>query len=193
MSLPLPTPPHFQQVETARLVLRRFEPSDLPALMAYRNDPDVARYQSWETFSMREAQSLIAEQQTEEPGRPLSWFQFAFALKATNELIGDALLHVGPDARLGEVGYTLAVAYQKQGYAQEAMRAILAYAFETLRLHRVMAVLDCRNLPSARLLERLGMRREGHFLQNAWYKDEWCDEYEYALLRSEWESQQGSR
>ncbi|HUY77841.1 MAG TPA: GNAT family protein [Ktedonobacterales bacterium] len=186
MSTPNATPPHFQQLQTARLTVRRFDPGDLPTLLAYRNDPDVARYQSWETVSEREARTLIEEQQTEEPGRPLSWFQFAFALNTTNELIGDALLHVGSDSRLGEVGYTLASAYQKQGYAQEGMRAILAYAFETLGLHRIMAVLDCRNTPSARLLERLGMRREGHFLQNAWYKGEWCDEYEYALLRSEW-------
>lgn len=189
MSTPNAMPPHFQQVETARLMLRRFEPGDLATLLAYRNDPDVARYQSWETVSEREARTLIEEQQTEEPGRLLSWFQFAFALKATNQLIGDALLHVGPDARLGEVGYTLSVAYQKQGYAQEAMRAILAYAFDTLGLHRIMAVLDCRNTPSARLLERLGMRREGHYVQNAWYKGEWCDEYEYALLRTEWQNQ----
>jgi len=190
MSTPNATPPRFQQLATARLTLRRFELGDLPTLLAYRNDPDVARYQSWETVSEREARTLIEEQQMEEPGHPLSWFQFAFALKATNELIGDALLHVGSDSRLGEVGYTLATAYQKQGYAQEGMRAILAYAFETLGLHRIMAVLDCRNTPSARLLERLGMRREGHFLQNAWYKGEWCDEYEYALLRSEWQRRQ---
>ena len=101
------------------------------------------------------------------------------------------MLHVGAETRLGEIGYTFAAAHQRQGYAQEAMRAILAYAFGTLELHRIMAVADCRNEPSIRLLERLGMRREGHFLQNAWYKGEWCDEYLYAQLRAEWEQAQG--
>jgi len=192
MSTPptLPTPPHFERMETPRLIIRRFEPGDLAALLAYRNDPEVARYQSWETMSEREARTLIQEQQTEEPGASFSWFQFAFTLKTTGVLIGDAMLHVGADGRLGEIGYTLARAHQKQGYAQEGVGAILTYAFAALRLHRVMAALDVRNMPSARLLERLGMRREGHFLQNAWYKGEWCDEYEYALLRSEWERQQ---
>ncbi len=184
------TPPHFERIETPRLVIRRFEPGDLPALLAYRNDPDVARYQSWETMSEQEGRSLIAEQRNEEPGAPLSWFQFAFALRSTGELIGDAMLHVGSDPRLAEIGYTLAAAHQKQGYGQEAVRAIIAYAFTTLPLHRIHALLDVRNTPSARLLERVGMRREGHFLQNAWYKGEWCDEFEYALLRSEWESRQ---
>jgi RimJ/RimL family protein N-acetyltransferase len=190
MSTPFTTPPHFERTETPRLLIRRFEAGDLPTLLAYRNDPDVARYQSWETMSEQEGRSLIAEQRTEEPGAPMSWFQFAFALKSTGELIGDAMLHVGGDTRLGEIGYTLATAHQKQGFAQEAMRAIIAYAFATLQLHRIHAVLDVRNTPSARLLERLGMRNEGHFLQNAWYKGEWCDEYVYAQLRAEWEQRQ---
>jgi len=176
----------FQPLATPRLTLRRFATHDLAAFLAYRNDPEVARYQGWETISVWEARVFIEEQQSQEPGGSNSLFQVAFARKDTDELIGDGMLHVKTDDRLGEIGYTIAPASQRQGYATEAVQAMVAYAFGTLRLHRIMAVADCRNLPSIRLLERLGMRREGHFLQHAWYKGEWCDEYQYAILHDEW-------
>ncbi|HEX9038314.1 MAG TPA: GNAT family N-acetyltransferase [Ktedonobacterales bacterium] len=180
-------PPEFSALETARLRLRRFTEADMPAFLAYRNDPEVARYQSWERVTRREARRYITGQIDRQPGEPGTWFQFAIALKATDALIGDCALHArDDDPRLGEIGYTLARAAQGHGYASEAVRALLAYAFETLALHRVSAIVDCRNAPSVRLLERAGMRREGHLLQCAWYKGEWCDEYLYAMLRSEW-------
>jgi RimJ/RimL family protein N-acetyltransferase len=179
--------PVFHTLETARLRLRRFIDADMSAFLAYRNDPEVARYQSWESTTESEARAFITDQIDLQPGTPGSWFQFAIALKTTDALIGDCGLHLrGDDPRQGEIGYTLARAHQGQGYATEAIRAVLAYAFEILSLHRVTATADCRNTPSFRLLERVGMRREGHFLQHAWYKGEWCDEYLYAMLRREW-------
>lgn len=179
--------PVFHSLETARLRLRRFTDADLPAFLAYRNDPEVARYQSWERITESEGRAFITRQRDLQPGTPGSWFQFALSLQTTGALIGDCALHVrDDDPRQGEIGYSLARAYQGQGYAIEAIRAMLAYAFETLALHRITATVDCRNTPSFNLLERVGMRREGHFLQHAWYKGEWCDEYLYAMLRSEW-------
>src|SRR5579859_4831886 len=181
------TIPNFLALETARLRLHRFSEADLPTFLAYRNDPEIARYQSWETITERQARAFITEQLQLPPGTPGSWFQFAIALKTTDGLIGDCMLHVrADDPEQGEIGYTLARAQQGHGYATEAIQAVLAYAFETLQLHRVIATVDCRNTPSIRLLERIGMRREGHFLQDAWYKGEWCDDYLYALLRAEW-------
>jgi RimJ/RimL family protein N-acetyltransferase len=96
----------------------------------------------------------------------------------------------GDDPRLGEIGYTLARDQQGHGYATEAVRALLDYAFATLTLHRVTASADCRNTPSFKLLERVGMRREGQFLQHAWYKGEWRQERLHAMLRSDcWRGQ----
>lgn len=179
--------PIFHAMETERLRLRRFTEADMAAFLAYRNDPEVARYQSWESMTGDEARAYITDQIDLQPGEPGTWFQFAIALKASDALIGDCALHVRLyDPRLGEIGYTLAHIYQGQGYATEAVRVTLGYAFDTLALHRVSASADCRNAPSYRLMERVGMRREGHFLQHAWYKGEWCDEYLYAMLRSEW-------
>jgi RimJ/RimL family protein N-acetyltransferase len=155
--------------------------------MAYRNDQEVARYQSWESISRAEAKKFIAEQSRRRPGIPGRWFQFAAEVKAGEALAGDcALLVVRSAPRIAEIGYTFARAYQGIGLATEAARAVVDFAFDSLGMNRVIATTDCRNDSSVALLVRLGMRREGHFIHNAWFKGEWCDEYQYAVLRDEW-------
>jgi RimJ/RimL family protein N-acetyltransferase len=178
---------HFTNLETARLILRHFMDTDLVPFMAYRNDPDVARYQGWEGISEAEAHALIAEQKLVQPGVPGQWFQIAIALKETGMLAGDCALKIDEhDERQAEIGYTLARAYQGKGIATEAVSRVLDYAFRTLELHRVIAITDCENAASVTLLERLGLRREGHFIQNVWFKGKWADEYLYAVLQHEW-------
>ena len=177
----------FSDIATHRLILRRFRDSDLASFMAYRNDPEVARYQTWESITRREAEKFIAEQSRRHPGIPGKWFQFAVELKEGGALAGDcALLVIKSAPRIGEIGYTFAREYQRVGLATEAARAVVDFAFDALGLNRVIATCDCRNAPSLALMERLGMRREGHFIQNVWFKGEWCDEYHYAVLREEW-------
>ncbi len=179
--------PTFTTIETERLILRRFRESDLASFMAYRNDPEVARYQSWESITRREAMKFIATQSRHRPGIAGKWFQFAAELKNCGILAGDcALLRLSSAPRIGEIGYTFARAYQGNGLATEAARAVVDYGFDSLELSRIIATCDCRNRPSIALMERLPMRREGHFIKNAWFKGEWCDEFQYAVLRDEW-------
>jgi RimJ/RimL family protein N-acetyltransferase len=175
--------------ETPRLILGRLDRQDVDAFLAYRNDPEVARYQSWDRMTRAEATALVDRQAARAPGVAGEWFQFAVRLKADGRLVGDFGLFVEDgDPRLAELGFTFDRAQQGHGLASEAGTALLRFAFGTLGLHRIKAVVDCRNAPAIRLLERLGFRREGHFLQHAWFKGAWCDEYLYALLRSEWDS-----
>ena len=177
----------FAGLRTPRLILRRFRPSDLPRFCAYRSDPRVARYQSWESCSEEEGRRLLEGQLTLHPDMPGTWFQFAIELGESGELIGDCGLHTCAD-RPGqsEIGFTLAFEHQGRGYAIEAVRCVLDYVFGKLGKHRVIAVTDARNAPAARLLEGVGMRREGHFIENDWFKGGWADEYQYALLEREW-------
>jgi RimJ/RimL family protein N-acetyltransferase len=178
---------NFTALETPRLRLRHFADADLSAFMAYRNDPAVAAYQSWEGITEPEARAFIAEEKAAQPGVPGQWFQIAIELKESGLLIGDCALRIDEhDDRLAEIGFTLARAYQGKGLAREAVSSVLAYAFATFDLHRVIAIADCENAASVALLERLGMRREGHFLQNVWFKGKWGDEYLYAILKDEW-------
>jgi RimJ/RimL family protein N-acetyltransferase len=179
----------FTTLETARLRLRHFKDTDLPLFMDYRNDPIVARFQSWESISELEAYTFIQEQKQIQPGVPGHGFQIAIELRATGELIGDCYFQINElDSRQAEIGFTLSRGYQGQGYATEAVSCLLNYAFLTFNLHRIIAITDCENTASVALLERLGLRREGHFLQNVWFKGKWGDEYLYATLEAEWQS-----
>lgn len=179
--------PFFQPQVTERVVLRRFQMSDRDAFVAIRNDPEVARYQSWDTLDQAAAQSFIREMSQAEPGIPGAWFQFAIARRATDELIGDCALHIKQDdPRQAEIGFTLARHAQGQGLASEAVSALLTYVFQTHDVQRVVAICDVRNRGSFALLERLGLRREAHTLQSYWNKGSWTDEYQYAVLRDEW-------
>ncbi|HEX3269392.1 MAG TPA: GNAT family protein [Ktedonobacterales bacterium] len=180
-------PIEFTTIETARLRLRRFGDADLPAFIAYRNDPDVARYQSWDGISEAEAVAFVREQQTAPAGEPGEGLQIAVERKDSGRLIGDCFFKVvEDDPRQAEIGYTLAREAQGHGFATEAVAALLTWAFPTFDLHRVIAITDVKNTASVALLERLGLRREAHFRENIWFKGAWGDEYLYAILRDEW-------
>lgn len=177
----------FTHLESERLILRRFTDADLKAYLAYLNDPLVARYQTWETYTEQKAIEVIEEQKKLWPGIRGRLFSFALELKETGALAGHVVLTVQEnDERQAEIGFTLARPYQGMGLAREAATRVLDYAFAELKLHRVFAITDCENDSSVALLDRLGMRREGHFIQNIWFKGKWGDEYSYAILREEW-------
>ena len=175
----------FTPLESERVWLRRFVDDDLPAFLAYANDPLVARYQSWDSHSEQEAREIIAKQEHVDPGVPGNWFTFAAEHKPDGQLMGHVALKL-LDRQQAEIGFTFSRAFQGKGLAFEATALVLDYVFNELKLHRVIAIVDCRNHKSVALLERLGMRREGHFIQNIWFKGAWGDEYLYALLREEW-------
>ena len=144
---------------TGRLVIRRFRLADVDGFAAYRSDPLVARYQSWDApFPRADAQRLVAEFVVAGERAP-GWFQYALELRTTGALIGDVAINRQGDR--AELGFTLARRYQGHGYATEAVRCVLDRVFGT-GVHAVTAEFDPRNLASARLLERVGFRRDGN-------------------------------
>ena len=178
----------FEERTTDRLVIRRFRAEDAASLAAYRSDPTVARYQSWDVpFTGTQAQAFIGSFAAANPDTPGEWFQFALVEAASGAHIGDVAAGVDThDPRLATIGMTLATSSQGRGYASEAVAWLLDYLFLERKKHRVTADCDVRNHHVVALLERLEMRREAHHLQSAWWKDEWVDEYVYALLSHEW-------
>lgn len=180
----------FEHLDTPRLRLRRFTRADLPALLAYRNDPEVARYQSWDSFSPEEGAAFIEAQSLLEPGSPGRWFQFAMTVKPDFRLIGDCALHVDAD-RVAEIGFTVSRTGQGQGFASDAVREVIRYAFLELGVLRVQAIVDARNDRAIRLLERVGLRPDKHLSRLAWFKNEWSDEHVYAIDRSQWQEEPG--
>jgi aminoglycoside 6'-N-acetyltransferase len=175
-------------LRTPRLVLRRLVADDAHRLAQYRSDPAVAVYQGWDApYPLEAAQRFVADHDGRHPDTPGEWFQLGIAaVTEPGRLLGDVGVFVdGDDPRLARVGFTLAADAQGRGYATEAVTAVLDWLFDRGK-HRVSADCDARNVRSAALLERVGMRREGHHLASAWWKGEWTDELVFAVLASEW-------
>lgn len=181
-------------LETARLILRPFRETDILTFSEYRSDPEVARYQGWEApYEPAQAAHFILSMQQVQPGTPGQWYQLALQIKPDGPMIGDCGFCVlGDSPRQAEIGYTLARPYQGQGYATEAVTRVLDYLFRGLSLHRVRANCDASNLASARLLERVGMRREAHTIESTWFKGKWGSDFWYAILRREWLARSGA-
>ena len=180
-------------LRSPRLLLRQLRPDDAAAIVAYRSRPEVARFQSWESFGPAVADQLIAEQARVAPDTPGTWLQLALVLAESEAVIGDCGIHFRADEpRQVELGITLATERQGQGVAAEALGRVLEYVFGTLGKHRASAVTDAENHAAARLFQRLEFRQEAHYLENVWFKGAWGSEFGFALLRREWEQRRGA-
>lgn len=179
----------FTRLRTERLILRRSAYPDLAPFLAYRDDPEVARYQGRESCTERGALDFLRRMGSSEPGTPDEWFQFAVELEGDGVLVGNCALKVGEDGRQAEVGFTPSRERQGKGYASKAVSCLRDYAFGALGLHRVVAITDQENGPSFALLERLGMRREATSSGTCGSREvegRWASEYSYAELADEW-------
>ena len=176
------------EIATERLVLRPFRADDVPAFAAYRSDPDVARYQSWDSpYSRADAERFVASQQGLAFGRPGPWVQVAAVDRVSGALRGDCAVRVATDQpRTAEVGVTFAAASQGRGLATEAVRAVVTRLFEAHGIDRVFAQADDRNRAVHRLFERLGFRCEARLVEADWFKGGWSTLRVYATLRREW-------
>jgi RimJ/RimL family protein N-acetyltransferase len=173
-------------IETPRLWLRDFRKSDLKAVHAYSSLDEVARYLVWGPNTLAQSKEAIEGFLDDQRSQPRQIFDVAVTLKPKCEVIGGAGIRViDRDNLTGEIGYTLHPDFWGYGLAQEATRALMEAGFEALGLQRIVATCDQRNKASARVLERLGMRREGVFRASKIIQGYWRDEYLYAILAEE--------
>jgi RimJ/RimL family protein N-acetyltransferase len=182
--MPRPAGPY----RTERLVLRPFTAEDLDAFMAMHSDPEVVRYVPYPPLSRDQAierlRFIATMTAIDDESQNL---RLAAVLPETGEVIGDVSLWSSARDRLqGEMGFVVNPRFHRQGYASEAAAELLRIGFEEAGLHRVTANCDARNLASAGVMERIGMRREAHFIQSSYEKGEWVDELEYGILADEW-------
>ena len=179
------------EIATDRLLLTPLTDGDAEALFAYRSHPEVSRYQHWEPTCPADAIEFIQGLRDVEFDTPGTWFQFGIRLRESGTLVGDLGVHVLEDAAQAEIGFSLSPVLQGRGLATEAVIGLLDYLFGHLGKHRVIASVDPRNEPSLRLLRRVGMRQEAHFIQSLLFKGEWADDIVLAILRSEWSASGG--
>jgi RimJ/RimL family protein N-acetyltransferase len=175
---------------TDRLALRPFRDDDLEALHDIHSREDVVRYLYWEPRSREEAAEMLDRRKLETAiDKEGDGLHLAAELRATGELIGHfSLFFKSEEHRQGDIGFVVHPDHHGRGYATEGTLVMLRFGFEELGLHRIVGQCDARNVASARVMERLGMRREAHFVENEFVKGEWADGLDYAMLDREWRS-----
>jgi RimJ/RimL family protein N-acetyltransferase len=148
----------FEPITTERLRLRRSLPEDAERIASYRSDPDVHRFQGWDRTDAAGIRAEIQEMAARLPGES-GWVQLSVEDAATGELLGDVGLSPAPgEPGVVKLGYTIAPEHQRRGYATEAVRSLVAYAFQTLGAEVVRIYADGDNVASHRVAEKAGLR-----------------------------------
>jgi RimJ/RimL family protein N-acetyltransferase len=175
------------QLTTARLILREFVEADWPAMLAYQRDPRYLQYYEWTDRTPDDVQRFVQiflDQQEEHPRRKI---QLAVVLRDTGQLIGNCgIRKASVGAHEADIGYELAPDHWGHGYATEAARAMVAFGFTELHLHRISAWCIADNIGSVHVLEKAGLWLEGRLRENEYFKDRWWDTLLYALLENDW-------
>ena len=174
-------------IATARLRLRALTLDDVGALHAIHSRDDIVRWLYWDVQDEDEVHASLEAYIAIPPESGV-----VLAIERDGELIGRANLAIG-EHRQGELGFIVHPDHQGQRYATEAAEAMLELSFETYDLHRVAGSVEPRNMASVRVLERLGMRKEAHLIENEWVRGEWQSELSYAILAAEWRALRASR
>jgi RimJ/RimL family protein N-acetyltransferase len=168
-------------ITTGRLLIRPFVADDWPAVYAYMSAPGVATYLPQGQLTEAQARAYTLKNAGDQAE------VVALLSKDDDRVIGHLDFHPWFAPQTYEIGWALHPKYHGYGYATEAARALLHYSFAELQLHRVIATCQPENVPSYRVMEKIGMRREGHFRQCIYRgPDHWWDEYFYAILADEW-------
>lgn len=175
-------------IQTERLLIRPLKRSDVNAFHFYRSNPQVTKYQGFDVMNKKQVITFINENKTKSFGKPGEWVQYGIENIHTKKLIGDCAIKLDQiDSRIGEIGITISHQEQRNGYAKEVITAILKFLFETKNLHRVVETVDVENEASIKLLKSTGFRQEGHFIENIFFKGKWGSEFQFAMLKKEWE------
>ncbi|WP_433745656.1 GNAT family N-acetyltransferase [Falsibacillus pallidus] len=165
---------------TERLHIRKFTEQDWEEVYKYTSNKEVMQYIPEGVFSEEDAREFTRKNAGEKVEK------FPVILKENGALIGHMVFHKYFGDHTYEIGWVFNPDYQNKGYASEAAKALLKYGFEELKLHRIIATCQPDNPPSWKVMEKIGMRREGYFKKCIPHGDGWWDEYYYAILKEEW-------
>ena len=177
-------------LETKRLLLRKFTADDFTAVHRYASSLENVIYMTWGPNSEEHTRAFISMAIAKAEESPCSNYQYAVVMKKSDRLIGACNLALSGEE--AEVGWILHLDHWKQGYGTEMGRALIDFGFGELSLHRITAHCDAENIGSYRVMEKIGMRREGLFFDaRPPYKAsdrKYSDELVYAILKDEWET-----
>lgn len=180
------------KITTNRLIIRELLPTDLGDFHDYRSNPEVTKHQGFDVMDLKQAEGFIKKNAFNVFGKPGEWIQYGIENIETQKLIGDCAIKLDLyDIRIAEIGITISHLHQKKGFAKEVLTGILNFLFYKKEIHRVVEIVDIENTASINLLKSLGFRQEGHFLENIFIKGKWDSEFQFAMLKREWELKNG--
>ncbi len=165
---------------TKRLHIRPFDKQDWLAVYDYVSIPEVMAYMPNGVLNETEVKKLVG-QHSEHNAK-----KYAIVLIEENQLIGHLEFFSYFGTHTYEIGWVLNPKYQNKGYTTEAAKAVMNYGFEEMKLHRIVATCQPENIPSWKVMEKVGMRREGLFKKCIPHGELWWDEYAYGVLAEEW-------
>lgn len=175
-------------IQTTRLNIRPLKLSDLTDFHIYRSNPEVTKYQGFDVMTMEQAEQFINDNATKHFGNAGEWVQYGIENIETKQLIGDCAIKLDQyDTRIAEIGITISNFEQKKGFAKEVLLGILSFLFDKKEIHRVVEIVDAENIASVNLLKSTGFKQEGHFIENIFFKGKWGSEFQYAMLKREWD------
>lgn len=173
-------------INTSRLVIRQFHEQDYTSLFEYLSNPIVYRFEPGEPISLEKAKELTLER-----ARGIDFW--AVVLKDDQKMVGHLFFkQTEPKEFLTwELGYIFNPVFHNKGYATESAYGLIHYGFTHLGIHRVIAHCNPENIASWKVLEKIGMKREGYFRKNVFFRTApdgfpiWVDTYEYAILKED--------
>ncbi|MDP3746958.1 MAG: GNAT family protein [Phenylobacterium sp.] len=172
-------------IRTKRLLLRDVRADDFDAIHDYATDEAVARFMDWGPNTIDQTREALDRWLVAQAEAVRLVLNFAVVVADEDRLIGSIRMAYQGQQN-ADIGYSLHSAYWRQGYGAEAAGAMLELGFERFGLHRIWATCDVANAGSYGVMEKIGMRREGTFLQDVQVKGRWRDTHLYAVLAQEW-------
>jgi len=174
-------------IVTNNLYLREFETDDAQDVYRFASDPEVLTFSPWGLSSLDSAKNWVEEMIQFRNQVPRLTYEFGICEKADKKVIGTCRLGIkNTETREGYIGFTLSKDKWRKGYATEVARALLAYGFDRLNLHRIYATSAPLNAASHRVLEKSGMVREGLLRKNVLLRGAWRDSALFAILDEDW-------
>lgn len=176
------------KIETERLLLRDFVREDWQRVLEYQSDPLYLRYYEWTGRTPEAVQEFVGWFLAHQKQRPRLKYQLAIILKSNHQLIGNCGVRKDEVSAVeADMGYELDPQYWNYGYATEAGHAMVDFGFNHLGVHRIWAACIAENTASAHVLEKLGMKLEGRFRENRYFRSRWWDSLYYGILAEEWD------
>lgn len=177
----------FNALETKRLIIREFDEGDFISIHSYASKPEVTKYVPFGPNNEADTRLFLKKVLHDQIQNPRYEYEFAVILKQGNCLIGSSGIHVtNIGNKEGSIGYCYDKQYWGNGYASEAAKAILDFGFNKLNLHRIFATCHPDNIGSARVMEKIGMKKEGRLREHRFQKGNWRDSFIYSILDYEY-------